>query len=59
MISIVWIILTLAIVVFLAFKKVNIVAISVLAAVILALLDGQNLLSALTEDFMGAGCAAP
>ena len=54
MISIVWIILTLAIVVFLAFKKVNIVAISVLAAVILALLDGQNLLSALTEDFMGA-----
>lgn len=36
----------------LAFKKVNIVAISVLAAAVLALLDGQNLMTALTDTFM-------
>ena len=42
MISILWVVLTLALVVVLAFKKVNIVAISVLAAAVLALLDGQN-----------------
>lgn len=52
MLSILWIVLTLALVVFLAFKKVNIVAISVLAAAILALLDGQDLLVALTDTFM-------
>ena len=54
MLSILWIVLTLAIVVILAFQKVNIVVISVLAAAVLAVLDGQNLLSALTEDFMSA-----
>lgn len=37
MISILWVVLTLALVVVLAFKKVNIVAISVLAAAVLAL----------------------
>lgn len=52
MLSILWVVLTLALVVFLAFKKVNIVAISVLAAAILALLDGQELLTALTTTFM-------
>ena len=54
MLSVIWVVLTLVIVVILAFKKVNIVAISVLAAAVLALLDGQNLLTALTEDFMSA-----
>lgn len=52
MISILWVVLTLALVVVLAFKKVNIVAISVLAAAVLALLDGQNLMTALTDTFM-------
>lgn len=52
MFSVIAIILTLALIMFLAFKKVNIVIISVLAAFILALLDGQNLLTAMTDTFM-------
>ena len=54
MLSVFFVILTLALVVFLAFKRVNIVAISVLAAILLAALNGQNILESLTGTFMPA-----
>lgn len=46
------IVLTLLLVVFLAFKRWNIVLISVLAAMLLAVLNGQNILEMLTKTFM-------
>ncbi len=52
MFSVIAIIITLALVMFLAFRKLNIVFISVLAAVLLAVLDRQNVLTALTDTFM-------
>ena len=52
MFSVIAIIITLALVMFLAFKKVNIVVVSILAAIVLAILDGQNVLDALTTTFM-------
>lgn len=52
MLSVIFVFLTLALVMFLVFKKVNIVIASLLAAILLALLDGQNILTALTSTFM-------
>lgn len=52
MLSVLFVFLTLALVMFLVFKKVNIVIASILAAVVLALLDGQNILTAMTDTFM-------
>lgn len=52
MFPVIAIIITLAIIVALAFKKVNIVLISVLAAALLAIMDGQNVLDALAGTFM-------
>lgn len=52
MFSVIAIIITLALVMFLAFRKVNIVVVSVLAAIVLAIMDGQNILTALTDTFM-------
>lgn len=52
MFSVIAIIITLALVMFLAFKKVNIVVVSILAAIVLAILDGQNVLDALSTTFM-------
>jgi len=52
MLSVIFVFLTLALVMFLVFKKVNIVIASILAAIVLALLDGQNVLTAMTDTFM-------
>lgn len=52
MFSIIAIIISLAVVVLLAFKKVNIVIVSIIAAILLAIMDGQNILDALTGTFM-------
>ena len=52
MFPVIAIVITLALIVFLAFKKVNIVLISVVAAALLAVMDGQNIISALTGSFM-------
>lgn len=52
MLSVLFVFLTLALVMFLVFKKVNIVIASLLAAIVLAVLDGQNLLTAMTDTFM-------
>lgn len=52
MLSVLFVFLTLALVMFLVFKKVNIVIASLAAAILLALLDGQNILTAMTDTFM-------
>ena len=52
MLSVLFVFLTLALVMFLVFKKVNIVIASLAAAILLALLDGQNVLTAMTDTFM-------
>lgn len=52
MFSIIAVIISLAVVVFLAFKKVNIVIVSIIAAILLAVMDGQNILESLTGTFM-------
>ena len=52
MLSVIFVILTLALVMFLVFKKVNIVIASILAALLLAVLDGQNVITAMTDTFM-------
>ena len=45
-------VLTLALVMFLVFKKVNIVIASIIASIVLAVLDGQNVVTAMSETFM-------
>ncbi len=52
MLSVIFIILTLALVMFLVFKKVNIVIASIIASIVLAVLDGQNVVTAMSETFM-------
>lgn len=52
MLSVLAVVLTLALVMFLAFKRVNIVAISVLCAILLGIFDGQVILSMLSDTFM-------
>ena len=52
MLSVIFVILTLALVMFLVFKKVNIVIASLVAAIVLAVLDGQNVVTAMSETFM-------
>lgn len=57
MLSIFWVVLTLALIMFLAFKRLNIAFISILAVIILAILDGMPVISTLT-DVMMPGMAA-
>lgn len=52
MLPVIFVFLTLALLMFLVFKKMNIVVASLLAAIVLALLDGQDLIPALTTTFM-------
>ena len=52
MLSVIFVILTLALVMFLVFKKVNIVIASIIASIVLAVLDGQNVVTAMSETFM-------
>lgn len=52
MLSVLFVFLTLALVMFLVFKKVNIVIASLTAAILLALLDRQDVLTAMTDTFM-------
>ena len=52
MFSVIAIVITLALIIFLAYKKLNIVVVSIIAAVLLAIMDGQDLLEALTTTFM-------
>ena len=51
------VVLTLALIMFLAFKRLNIAFISILAVIILAILDGMPVISTLT-DVMMPGMAA-
>ncbi|MCR4673344.1 MAG: GntP family permease [Lachnospiraceae bacterium] len=51
MIQVIFVFLTLALVIFLAFRKWNIIVVSIIAAGILALLSGQNILEAFTVTF--------
>ena len=52
MFSVIAIVITLGVVIFLAYKRLNIVVVSIIAALLLAILDGQNSLEALTNTFM-------
>ncbi|WP_033118190.1 GntP family permease [Intestinimonas butyriciproducens] len=52
MLSVIFVILTLALVMFLVFKKVNIVIASIIASIVLAVLDRQDIITAMTETFM-------
>ena len=52
MLQVLFVFLTLALVIFLVFKKWNIILVSIVAAAVLAILDGQNILTALTDTFM-------
>ena len=49
MLQVLFVFLTLALVIFLVFKKWNIILVSIVAAAVLAILDGQNILTALTD----------
>jgi H+/gluconate symporter-like permease len=52
MFSVIAIFITLALVMFLAFKRLNIVIVAIIAAIALAILNGQNIISMLTDTFM-------
>ena len=49
MLQVLFVFLTLALVIFLVFKKWNIILVSIVAAAVLAILDGQNILTDLCQ----------